>query len=139
MSWDLFAFNIPLDVKTIDDVPEDLKPIGPRSTVISKIIEAFPEANFSDPSWGNLYGDNWSIEISLGDEEETMGFALHVRGGDEAVGAVSAVLDCVGARALDSGTGELFVSGPGALDGFRAWRSYRDDVVATLSNNSDQS
>jgi hypothetical protein len=139
MSWDLFAFNIPPDINTIEDIPDDLMPIGQRAELISKFIGAIPEADFSEPSWGILRSANWLIEINLGDEEETMGFALHVRGGDEAVGAVSAILDCVGARALDSGTGELFVSGPGALDGFRAWRSYRDDVVATLSNDSDQS
>ena len=131
MSWDIFVQDLPREAATTADIPDDFRPValGPRNRIIGKILEIVPTADFSDPAWGNIRGEDWSIEEKLGDEDECDGFAFHVRGGDGAVGAVAAILEHLGLRALDSQTGEFFVAGPTALASFRKWRGYRDRVV----------
>jgi hypothetical protein len=131
MSWDIYVQDMPSDVAFVREIPNDFKPrsLGSRSWVISKIKEIIPMADFSDPSWGRIDGDDWSIEVSVGKEEECTGFAFHVRGGEGAVGAVASILDHLNLRAFDAQTGEFFVSGPEAIESFRKWRTYRDQVV----------
>ena len=64
-----------------------------------------PAANFTDPAWGQIDAPTFSIEVNLGHDEVDRSFALHVRGGDEAVACVAAILDTVGARAIDTSSG----------------------------------
>ena len=91
MSWDILAMDIPHEFKSVEEIPLDFKPepLGARSAVIAKIKDVFPTADFSEPSWGLIDGDGWSIEVSMGKDEMCDGFALHVRSGDGAVEAVT--------------------------------------------------
>jgi len=134
MSWDIFVQDIPKDVKRISDMHEKYSnfkpcPIGVRSEIIRKIKEVVHEADFSNPAWGVMDGNGFSIEVDMGDTEECMGFAFHVRGGDAAAFVVSDILECLGLRAFDpsSETG-LFEIGLGALDALQRWRRYRGIV-----------
>lgn len=91
MSWDIFVQDLPRDAATVADIPQDFKPapIGKRADVIARIKEVVPSTDFSDPSWGQIEGEDWSIEVNIGKNETCSGFALHVRGGDEAVGVTA--------------------------------------------------
>jgi hypothetical protein len=131
VSWDIFVQDLPQEVRSIADIPADFRPqaIGNRAEVIRKIRELLPEADFSDPSWGRIDHEDWSIEVNLGEDEECTGFALHVRGGDAVVSVIAAILAHLDLRALDSQTGDFFVAGPEALKSFQKWRAYRDQVV----------
>jgi hypothetical protein len=131
MSWDIFVQDLPRDAATVVDIPPHFEPspIGKRADIIAKIKEIVPAADFSDPSWGVIEGESWSIEVNIGKSEICKGFALHVRGGDEAVAVVAAILDHLDLRALDGQTGEFFTPGPEALDSFRRWRAFRDRVI----------
>lgn len=131
MSWDIFVHDIPADAKSFGEIPKNFKPapIGKRSMIIDKIREVVPAADFSDPSWGRIDGDGWSIEVNIGAGEECRGFAFHVRGGDAAVGVVAAILQHLNLRALDAQTGDFFVAGEDAMESFRKWRAYRDQVL----------
>ena len=128
MSWDIFVQDLPRDAATTAEIPDDFKPapLGPRARIIQKIREVVPTADFSNPAWGTIQGKDWSVEANLGEEEECDSFAFHIRGGDEAAGAVVAILNHLGLRALDSQTGEFFVPGPTALASFQKWRAYRN-------------
>lgn len=131
MSWDIFVQDLPKDAASVADIPDDFVPkeIGDRSDIIAKISKVVPEADFSNPAWGVIDGEDWSIEINMGSSETCSGFALHVRGGDRAIGVVDAVLRALGLRAIDSQTGEFFIAGPDAQASFSKWRKYRDSVV----------
>ncbi len=134
MSWDIFVQNIPEHVKQISDMKRygDSLPryIGQRSDIIRTIKEAVPQADFTDPAWGVIDGADFSIEVSMGDKEECKGFVFHVRGSDEAVLLVSAILEKLGLRAFDPGseTG-LFEARPDAVKSLQKWRQYRDWVI----------
>ena len=131
MSWDIFVHDFPESLVSVSDIPNDFQPpsIGSRSEVAAKLLEVFPDADFSDPAWGVIDVDDYSIEVSIGNDELCIGFALHVRGGDRAVGAVAAILDHLRLRAIDTQTGEFFVAGEKAQESFGKWREYRDSVV----------
>lgn len=136
MSWDIFVQDLPRDARRVEDIPDEFvpAPLGPRSKIIAAILEVAPSADFSNPSWGIIDGDDWSIDVSLGDAEECESFAFHVRGGDAAVGVIEAILRRLNLRALDAQTGDFFVAGPEALGSFQRWRSYRDQIGC--DNNS---
>ena len=110
MSWDIFVQDLPIDVRSLDDVPHDFVPasIGARSEVIRKIKKVVPCADFSDASWGIIDGEGFSIEVNPGLDEELRSFAFHVRGGDEAARVISEILTSLNLRALDTSTGEIF-------------------------------
>lgn len=133
MSWDVFVQDLPQEAKNAEDIPSDFRPapIGKRSVIIERIREVLPTADFSDPAWGRIDGDDWSIEVNIGVQEECNGFALQIRGGDAAVGAVEAILQRLHLRALDTQTGNFFKAGPESIDSFRKWRAYRDQCLKT--------
>ncbi len=128
MSWDILAMRIPLDIASMDQLSADFKPeaIGPRDAVVARIREFVPSADFSDPSWGLIDGNDWSIEISTGAEPLCQGIAFHVRGGDEAAGVVAGLLQHLNLRAFDTQTGDFFQPGEEAAKSLAAWRSFRD-------------
>jgi hypothetical protein len=132
MSWDVFVFDLPPGIKSIDEIPKDFRgaPLGKRADIIAKISALYPEANFrGDPSWGILILPGVSIEFSLGKDEEIDHFAMHVRGGDPAPHVVARILGELGMRALCSGSESgLFeydpVSGSKAFDNWRGYASF---------------
>lgn len=131
MSYDLFVQDLPPDLDTVDDIPDDFKPrsLGARSDLIRMILEIFPAANFSDPTWGLIDGDGFSIEVNLGDAEIVPSFALHLRGGEHALPAAHHLLDSLGLDALDpQAESGLFVFDEEAVANFEAWRRFRDSV-----------
>ena len=137
MSWDIYVQDLPEGIKTVEEIPEDFHPglIGRRRELIAEIKAVVPEADFSDPSWGRVEGPDFSIEFNMGDDEEVVCLALHVRGSEGAVGLIAAVLDRLGLQALapDSETG-LFEAEETARESFARWRSYRDTVVVETGN-----
>ncbi len=136
MSWDVFIQDLP-EVDSIEDIPHDFnpKPIGSRATLIAHIQEVIPQVDFSDPAWGILDTDGFSIEFNLGKKEVVKCIALHVRGGAEAGACVADILKKLGLRALDSSTGEFFdVHNPEW--GYNQWRAYRDKVVGSLESEN---
>src|SRR4029450_8011648 len=124
MSWDIFAVNVPLAFESIEEIPSDFKPkpLGNRSAVIAKIKRIVATADFSDPSWGLIEKDGWSIELNMGDDEICEDFAFHVRGdGDEAVEVVARILDGLGIGGFEPEAGGLFGAGPSAIASFNEW------------------
>lgn len=107
MSYDIFVQDIPSGVASVTEIAENFKPqlIGSRSHVISTVLKLFPNADFSDPSWGKLNEEDcYNIEINLGSEEELHSFAFHVSGGASAMQTVSAILNALNLRAFDPQT-----------------------------------
>ena len=101
------------------------------------IRDVFPEVDFSDPQWGRIEEDIFSIEINIKADDPVGSFALHVRGGTGAILAVAALLERLGLRALDpqSPTG-LFDAGT-SRQSFESWRSNRDQAVEGQPRSPD--
>ncbi|HLV94760.1 MAG TPA: hypothetical protein VKS44_06185 [Candidatus Acidoferrales bacterium] len=130
MSWDIFVQDLPRDAKSVAEIPADFRPapLGKRLAIIEKIKGVVPSTDFSDPSWGRIDGDGWSIEVDCGSEEDCRGFVLHVRDADFAAVVVSEILEHLEVRAIDSQTGDFFVRSE-AIESLRRWRGYRNHVT----------
>ncbi len=134
MSRDILVQDFPPGVTTVDDIPDDFEPQAidlRRADVIAAIKEIAPYADFADPAWGRIdlpglrvaasdgpgewvSGD--TIEVNLGDDEEVMGFAFHVRGGIEADRLVAKILRRLKLRALDPSSDSGFFVDPDARE-----------------------
>ena len=130
MSWDILIQDLS-DAVAVEDIPDDFQPqpLGSRAEVVERLKSAFPEADFSDPSWGILDGADWSIEFNVGDGDPCDSVMLHVRGsGTEALAAVQRAIDALGGRGLDM-QGSGFFEMDEARASFAKWQDYRDQMV----------
>src|SRR2546426_694547 len=119
MSWDIWVQDIPEGTQSPADIPDDFqpKPLGKRSDIITRIREAVPSADFSDPTWGKIDGPGFSIEVGMSGDD----LAAHV---------VADILQHLGFRAFDpSSESGIFCIGADAADGLRRWRAYRNTVL----------
>ncbi len=134
MSWDIFVLDLPADAETVEAILADFvpQPLGARADSIAAIRTVVPAANFTDPAWGQIDAPAFSIEVNLGRDELVRSFTLHVRGGEEAVACVAAILDALGVRAVDISSGDFF-DREVALESFGGWRRYRDKVMDSES------
>ena len=131
MSWDVFVQDLPADVETLDEIPDDFRPAPLMATavLIERNKEVVPEADFGEQTWGQIEGPGFSIEVSICDRDPVQSFAFHVRGGDMAAGIVADLLEHLGLRALDPGSASGFFDRQSAFASLTAWRTYRDRVV----------
>jgi hypothetical protein len=137
MSWDVFVLNLPPGITDTSQIPPGYRPppLGKRAEIIARISALYPQADFSDPSWGTLRLPEVSIEFGLGKEEEVDCFSMYVRGGDPAPHVVAHILGELRMRAVCSGSESgLFeydpVSGSKAFD---SWRGYRSHVSSLIN------
>lgn len=131
MSYDIFVQDLPASAISVDEIPADFvpSPLGPRQSIIDGILDVIPTADFSDPTWGKIDSGDWSIEVNIGEKDPCTNFALHVRGGNEALGAVAAILERLGFRALDTSEGGIFSADQASIESFSKWRDYRNRIV----------
>lgn len=139
MSWDIYIQDLPPDATSVRDIPDNFRPqpIGQRSVLIEKILEVFPNADFSDPSRGLIRGDGFSIVVGVGKEIVTS-IALFVRGMNlEVVDLIERLLSDLNLRALDGGSKTGFFDAEASRSSFQQWVQYRDHVIGD-QNISEQ-
>lgn len=129
MSWDLFVQDWG-DVNSLDEIPDDFnpRPIGNRSEIIDKMKEAEPTIDFSDPSWGRLDNDQFSIEFNMGDKEILDGFTMHVRGNEMAIPCIANILSELGLKAAD-GSSPNFFDIERSKNDMQKWIVYRNSLL----------
>jgi hypothetical protein len=130
MSWDALLLRLPAHVTSVGEVPDDCTtpPLGGRPAVLAAVSQALPEADLSDPVWGELFGAGWSMELNIGSEDPVDSIMLHIRGsGDDVLTPVfqlAAALDC---KVLDCSEGDLIT--PQGTSGWHAFQEFRDRVI----------
>jgi hypothetical protein len=106
MSRDIFVQDIPSDVANVEDIPDGWMPAplpcSPEQ-VRDAVLAVAPEADFSDPTLGQIVRPGVDIEVGLGDTHVLDSFAFHVRSSDcaAAEALIAAVLGRLGLRAFD--------------------------------------
>ena len=130
MSWDLLAFDAPLDFKSPSkhDIPEGWqpKPFGLRCEVKAKLKNILPGIQFSflekGSLWGFYSGETFRLEISLGETEDITYIWIAVRGADaHALAIVAQIVRTFGLRGVDLQTGQFF-DREAAHESFEQWR-----------------
>ncbi len=125
MSWDVFIQHLPSSALTVDDIPDDFMPLplGSREEVIRAIVNVFPESDTSDPTWLTLVTPHYSIDFGLGAEDPVMSLSLHVGGDESVVAPITELINLLGARAIDSWTGQFF-DPETATESLHRWKVY---------------
>ncbi len=131
MSWGIIAQDLPQSATSVEETPDDfqLQSIGNGTQLISQIRQVVPQADFTDPTWGIVDDEDWTIKVRMGGKELCESIAFHVRGGDGVIGAVAAILDELKLRSIDCQSSEFFTTGSDTLQSLPTWRHYRDRVV----------
>ncbi|MDH2394059.1 hypothetical protein QCN29_36035 [Streptomyces sp. HNM0663] len=132
MSWDVLLLRLPDDVTSMEEIPADYTPdpLGHLHDVLSTVAQAVPDVDLSDPTWGELLGPTWSMELNIGAEDPVDSIMLHMRGsGDDVLTPVLRLADALRCKALDCAGGDLIT--PGRTSGWHAFQQFRDRVAGT--------
>ena len=129
MSWDVFIQHLPASALCMADIPDDFEPLplGRRHEVVSTILSIFPDADATDPTWLTLRTPDYTVSFGTGTEDVVTGLTLHVRGDESVIAPIAQLIDRLGARGIDSFTGEFFDLAT-ARESIRRWRTYVDEL-----------
>lgn len=137
MSWDVMVFNLGGAAPPLDQLQEsDCAPLGPAADVRKQISSLLPGVDWSDPTWGCYEGDGFSIEFSVGADDPIDNMMLHVRGGGDAISAITKFARPLGWSALDCSTGEFLDPDRPSQAGWEAFQAYRDKLVDKYRDES---
>ncbi|RZK32393.1 MAG: hypothetical protein EOO61_16960 [Hymenobacter sp.] len=128
MSWDILLLNstIPVDFET--DIWADFEP---RTALITRFQQTFPDSQWVALSWGTLHSDQAAIEFNLGIAEEPGNTVmLHVYGGQDPVSEIARLCHQHGWIAYDMAAEQFIGNGQAAYERFNAWEKYRADVLS---------
>ena len=130
MSWDIFAVRLPEGLNDVADIPDDFSaPVfASQAEVISAVLDVAPDADFTDPTWGEVNGPGFSVEVNVS-KDPCDSFAFHVRGSDSAIGFVAAVLERLGIQAFDPQSDTGIFDASSATTSMAEWREFRDRSI----------
>jgi hypothetical protein len=130
MSWDAMLYS-----KDPGPVSRDMKtpPLGDAQFVREQISKSLPGVNWSDPAWGVLDGNGWSIEFNHQESGSTDSVMLHVRGGGDPISSIVKLCKETGWVAFDLQTGTLVDLTSPSDKSWKEFQGYRDRVGTTVA------
>ncbi|MFJ5938794.1 hypothetical protein [Streptomyces sp. NPDC093071] len=132
MSWDVLLLPLPAGLVSIEDLPADHEPphIGSRSSVHKALRSAAGDVDLTDPTWGELLGPTWVIEIGIGEGDPVESVMLHVRGREnDVLPVIFHISRTLGCRPFDCSTGELLKDE--ASSSWAGFQAFRDRAIAS--------
>ncbi|MER8185688.1 hypothetical protein [Kitasatospora sp. NPDC094015] len=138
MSWDLLLLQLPADVGSVSELPDDHRPepLGRQAEVLSALRSRIPAVDLTDPTWGQIAGEFWSIELNIGRADPVESIMLHVRGaGDEALPEIFRIAAAVNCRIVDCSGGDLLT--PDDTANWHAFQQYRDHAADAAYSPGD--
>lgn len=131
MSWDIVIFRSVQKGVLPKDWPDDFKPLllGRTEEIRKQISLYLPGVDWSDPSWGILDGEGFSIEFNMGAEGEIDSIMLHVRGSGDPVSAIAKFCMPNDWAAYDCSTGDYLDFEYPPHRGWEEFQAYRDQVI----------
>ncbi|HEX6161690.1 MAG TPA: hypothetical protein VF111_16050 [Thermoanaerobaculia bacterium] len=125
MSWDVFIQHLPASAARVADIPDDFQPLplGSEDDVLQAIRTVFPTFRLTEPTGGVVEAPGYSIEIGFTVES----VALFIRGDERVVPRIAQLVELLGARAVDSWTGEFF-DPETAPESIRRWQQYVSEL-----------
>ncbi|MFH8560886.1 hypothetical protein [Streptomyces sp. NPDC017988] len=127
MSWDVLLLRLPDDVTSVQQIPDDYTPapLGSQHDVLAAITQAIPDTDLSDPTWGELLGPTWSMELNIGTEDPVDSIMFHIRGGgDDVLTPVFRLAGALRCKVLGCAEGDLIT--PLETSGWHRFQQYRD-------------
>jgi len=118
----------PEDVETAISISE----LGQRHQILELLHTAIPDLDLSDPTWGILDGDGYSIEFNIGADDPLDAIMLHVRGDDRVITVIQHLCEQTGWRAIDIGNGRYIDFAHEPTAGLQIWRTNRDQLIKSF-------
>ncbi len=142
MSWDIFVIASERPPTPATELPdeesdsaEEGQPLGTCETVRRKLSVIAPKIDWSDPAWGVLLQDDYSIEFNMGEADPCTSMMLHVRGsakGDELFELLRKIFEVKGWYGYDTTQSQWFHLGADPAKGFSEFTTFRDRVTEKL-------
>lgn len=133
MSWDVLLLHLPDDVTSVQQIPDDYAPapLGSQHDVLAAITRTVPGTDLSDPTWGELLGPTWSMELNIGQEDPVDSIMLHNRGsGDDVLTPVFRLAGALRCKVLDCAEGDLTT--PLEASGWHRFQQYRTRTIVSF-------
>jgi len=134
MSWDVMVNRYDGPPPQVSQIPDGFRfpPMGDAGDVRRQVAAVLPNVDWSDPAWGMLDGEGYSIEFNLQAEGMVDGFMLHVRGGGDPVAAIVHLCKANRWVALDTSTGEFMDLDAPSREGWDSFCAFRDQVTSRV-------
>jgi hypothetical protein len=141
VSWDIFVYSSSVIPPKLADMPEDWQweQMGSLDDLRNKLSDIAADIDWSDPSWGQLDRGGFSMELNIGSDDPCMDFALHVRGGADAIIVIKSMIERYGWYAIDSSQGEWMHHAPDLESGLERFNQYKNKVVTEAVENRKSS
>ncbi len=134
MSWTVTVLG---EWPVSDDPARSLPCLGTGDEVRGHISAYLVGVDWSTPTWGLYAGDGFTFEFSVGPEEPVDNFAVHVRGGGDAIADLLQFAVPNGWHLIDWSTGEQIDPASPSYAGWNGWQAYRDKIRATAGSTPD--
>ncbi len=128
MSWDVSLVKTETNREASPEEIENPLSIATKTEVHAWLRQKYPEADFTNPNWPVVFGENYSVEVMLEEGEEQNDIMLTIRGDEAPYDLIESMCQAFGCRAVDTGTGG-FLEGP-ETSSFESWKDLRDEVKA---------
>ena len=137
MSWDVSVFASDSPPPSVTEMPADWKGamLGSAAAVREAISGALPGVDWKEPTWGRFKGNGFSFEFNMGKADPSDGFMIHVRGGGDAVAALTKLASDCGWYLLDTSTGEWMHHAENPAEGWEGFQAFRDSVIQGVLKN----
>jgi hypothetical protein len=126
MSWTVSVFGG--ERQGLDDPAFEPTALGTGDEVRDRISAHLRGVDWSTPTWGQYSGDGFMFEFSVGPEEPITSFAVHVRGGGDAIADLLRLAVPNGWHLVDWSTGEVIDPASPSYAGWHGWQAYRDKI-----------
>ncbi|MCP4317283.1 MAG: hypothetical protein GY789_15035 [Hyphomicrobiales bacterium] len=132
MSWDISFMAADNPPPPVSEMPDEWSGNHAEAVadVPAKISSILPKTDWSDPKWGTLDGNSFSLEFNMGDDDPCSSFMIHARGGGEVARVIEEIAQLPGWYALDTSQGEWLHHCSSAEAGIEAFNNYRDQVIS---------
>lgn len=115
MSWDVIAYD------------RTNKPLGKPAKVRAVLAKRLKGLDWSDPTNGIYFGDGFSFEVWLGEQDPVINVIFGVRGGGDPLPVLVAIARAEGWSLTDASSSEdLDLDAPSS----ESWEGYQDLVKA---------
>ena len=110
----------------------------PRLKCCSGFLRLLAEIDWSDPNWGIYKGGGFTIEFNVGKNDPIDHMMLHVRGGGDAIAAITHFARPLGCSALDCSTGEFLDLDNPSQAGWEEFQEFRDKVIKNHQDSPER-
>lgn len=130
MSWDVALVRV---FRSADDLSARSKEVqellGTHDEVIAALRTALPEIDLSDPAWGVLDGEDFSIEFDIGERKRPVeSIVLHVRGSERALHPIRRLCVSTGWHPIDLSCNRL-IDFDRTPSGLEEWQRHLNPIA----------